>query len=85
MVIDTRTKESMIESLAEYLGTTEEKLIRNIKHAADKAKADGIIFYEEIFDSELLDIMTKNHSKKVIDTIYVYHLTRRLNDSSCDK
>ena len=41
MLIDTRTKESIIASLASYLDITEDELFQYIDYAANKAQPDS--------------------------------------------
>lgn len=85
MLIDTRTKESMIASLASYLDITEDELFQYIDYAANKAQLDSWTFNTDIFEEELLSIFSDLQPEKQIDEIYVYHLTRRLNGSIEDK
>lgn len=85
MLIDTRTKESMIASLASYLDITEDELFQYIVYAANKAQPDRGEFNTDIFEEELLLIFSDLQPEERIDEIYVYHLTRRLNDSIEDK
>lgn len=85
MLIDTRTDESMIFSLATYLNITEEELFQYIDSAANKARIDNLFIDHEIFDDEVISLISDLQPKEQIDEIYVYHLTRRLNDSIVDK
>ena len=85
MLIDTRTKDSMIASLAAYLDVTEDKLFQYIEYAADKAQQDSWAFNTDIFEEELLSIFSDLQPEEQIDEVYVYHLTRRLNGSIEDK
>ncbi len=85
MLIDTRTKESMIASFATYLDVTEDELFQYIEYAADKAQQDSWAFNTDIFEGELLSIFSDLQPEEQIDEIYVYHLTRRLNGSIEDK
>ena len=85
MLIDTRTKDSMIASLAAYLDVTEDELFQYIEYAADKAQQDGWAFNTDIFEEELLSIFSDLQPEEQIDEVYVYHLTRRLNGSIEDK
>ena len=85
MLIDTRTKESMIASLALYLDITEDELCQYIDYAANKAQTDRWTFNSDIFEEELLTIFSDLQPEEQIDEIYVYHLTRRLNGSIEDK
>lgn len=85
MLIDTRTKESMIASLASYLDITEDELFQYIDYVANKAQPDSWAFNTDIFEEELLSIFSDLQPEKQIDEIYVYHLTRRLNGSIEDK
>ena len=85
MLIDTRTKESMIASLAAYLDITEDELFQYIEYAANKAPADRWAFNTDIFEEELLSLFSDLQPEEQIDEIYIYHLTRRLNGSIEDK
>ncbi len=85
MLIDTRTKESMIASLASYLDITEDELFQYIDYAANKAQKNRWAFNINIFEEELLSIFSDLQPVEQIDEIYVYHLTRRLNGSIEDK
>lgn len=85
MLIDTRTKDSMIASLASYLDITEDELFQYIDYAANKAQPDRWAFNTDIFEEELLSIFSDLQPEEQIDEIYVYHLTRRLNGSIEDK
>lgn len=85
MLIDTRTTESMIASLTTYLNITEDELFQYIDNAASKARTDSITFDLGIFEDEIIPIISDLQPKEQIDEIYVYHLTRRLNNSIEDK
>ncbi len=85
MLIDTRTTESMIASLTTYLNITEDELFQYIDNAASKARIDSKILDLGIFEDEIIPIISALQPKDQIDEIYVYHLTRRLNDSIGDK
>lgn len=85
MIIDTRTKDRMIASLASYLDITKDELFQYIDYAANKAKPDKWGFNTDIFEEELLTIFSDLQPEEVIDEVYVYHLTRRLNASIEDK
>lgn len=82
MIIDTRTKEGMESSLASYFGITTVNTLKNCIYFAEntvrKGKKEFDIFE---FSDELHDIM---QPKERIDEIYVYHLTRRLNNTKED-
>ena len=75
----------MISSLALYLDITEDDLFQYIDYAANKAQQDKWAFNTDIFEEELLSIFSNLQPNEKIDEIYVYHLTRRLNDSIEDK
>lgn len=85
MLIDTRTTESMIASLTTYLNIKEDELFQYIDNAASKARIDCKTFDLDIFKDEIIQIISDFYPKEQIDEIYVYHLTRRLNDSIEDK
>lgn len=50
MLIDTRTKESMIASLASYLDITEDELFQYIDYAANKAQPDSWTFNTDMLE-----------------------------------
>ena len=85
MLIDTRTDESMISSLAIYLNITEDELFQYIDSATNKARIDNLQIDYEIFEEEVISIISDLQPKEQIDEMYVYHLTRRLNDFIVDK
>lgn len=85
MLIDTRTDESMISSLAIYLNITEYELFQYIDSATNKARIDNLQIDYEIFEEEVISIISDLQPKEQIDEMYVYHLTRRLNDFIVDK
>ena len=85
LLIDTRTTESMIASLTTYLNITEDELFQYIDNAASKARIDSKTLDLGIFEDEIIPIISTLQPKDQIDEIYVYHLTRRLNDSIGDK
>lgn len=84
MIIDTRSKEGIVSSLAHYLDIAENELYQYIDRAADKAQEDSWAFDTDVFRDELLSIFSDLQPEEYIDEIYVYHLTRRLNSSSED-
>lgn len=75
LLIDTRTKESMIASLVSYLDITEGELFQYIDFAANKAQPDRCAFNTDIFEEQLLSLFSDLQPKGQIDEIYVYHLT----------
>ena len=85
MLIDTRTDKSMISSFAAYLNITEDDFFQYINNPANKARIDYLLSDPDISEDEILSIFSDFHPKEQIDEIYVYHLTRRLNDSIEDK
>lgn len=75
MLIDTRTKESMIASFATYLDVTEDELFQYIEYAADKAQQDSWAFNTDIFEGELLSIF-RIYSQKSKLMKYMYIICR---------
>lgn len=80
MIINTNTSKELALSLASYFNITENKLYEYIKYASKKAKQ---VFFlnEDISNEELLRTFSSLNPKKSINEIYVYHLTRRLNNA----
>lgn len=84
LLIDTRSKEGIESSLAKYLDVTIDELYKYVNHAAMEAQ-DGSGLDLNIFESEVLGIVSDLCPMKAIDEIYVYHLSRRLNcDIQCN-
>lgn len=77
MLIDTHTKESIENSLANYLNITVPELYLHIIRASKKAQ-DGHSFNDNLFSDEILSIVASLNSRETIDEMYVYHLSRRL-------
>lgn len=75
----------MIASFAAYLDIAKDELFQYIEHATNKAQLDARGFNPDVFKEELLSFFSIIHPVEHIDEIYVYHLTRRLNDSIEDK
>lgn len=75
----------MISSLAIYLNITEDELFQYIDSATNKARIDNLQIDYEIFEEEVISIISDLQPKEQIDEMYVYHLTRRLNDFIVDK
>lgn len=80
LIIDTITKEGIEKSLAKYLSISVSELTNHIILANSKAKEGGICFNSHIFEGEIKNIIFNLNPIEVIDEIYVYHLSRRLND-----
>jgi len=80
MIINTKSKEEIASSLAIYFDITEDELYQYIDYAVNKAQSNREPFYMDIFQNELLTIFSDLNPQRNIDEIYVYHLTRRLND-----
>ena len=85
MIINTKSNKEMASSLASYFDITEDELYQYIDYAANKSQ-QGHFFNTDIFQNELVSIFSDLNPEKTIDEMYVYHLTRRLNDAdlSCD-
>lgn len=85
MIINTKSSREISSSLASYFGITEEELYQYIDYAADKSQQENS-FNVDTFQDELINIFSDLYPEKTIDEMYVYHLTRRLNDAdlSCD-
>lgn len=88
MLIDTRTDESMISSFAAYLNISEDDFFQYINNPAIKDRIDYLLSNFDVLKDEIQSFFSDFHPKEQIDEIYVYHLTRRLNDfiedKSCD-
>ena len=80
MIIDTITKEGIEKSLSKYLSISVSELNEYIIVATAKAKEGEIGFNSCIFEEEIKNIIFNLNPIEVIDEIYVYHLSRRLND-----
>ena len=75
MYIDTHTKESMEESVCDYLEVRKyqlEKLFEEVWKSKNE--------YEMI--KKIFDFITEHRNKKVIDEILLFHFSRRLNEDN---
>lgn len=82
MYIDTTSHRSMERSLCAYLNITSSELYQYIDYASEKATPDKWGFNSEIFNVELMSIISDLQPEAPIDEIQLYHLTRRLNADS---
>lgn len=80
MVIDTSTISGLENSLAAYLDVSVDDLYDYIEYASIKAK-NGFCFNDDVFNDTLIDIISDLQPMHIIDEVYVYHLTRRLNST----
>lgn len=87
MIIDTKSRNSIENSLARYLGIDVLELYSHVCSASEKAKDDCFI-NDDVFKNEVLSIAESLNPQDDINEIYMYHLSRRLlsdtNDSSSD-
>ena len=81
MIINTTSNKEMVLSLSSYFDITIDELYQYIDYAASRANINGEPFNTDIFQNELITIFSNLSPEKVIDEMYVYHLTRRLNDA----
>ena len=79
MYIDTTSQRSMERSLCTYLNITSSELYQYIDYASEKATPDKWGFNSEIFNVELMSIISDLQPEIPIDEIQLHHLTRRLN------
>lgn len=77
MIIDTRTKDSIENSLAKYLNISVPELYSYVLRASEKAQ-DDYFFNGDLFSKEVLSIVSSLNPHETIDEMYVYHLSRRL-------
>lgn len=77
MIIDTRTKDSIENSLAQYLNISVSELYMYVLRASEKAQ-DDYFFNGDLFSKEVLSIVSSLNPHETIDEMYVYHLSRRL-------
>lgn len=80
MLIDTRTKESIETSLAGLLDISIDELYQYVDYAAYKARSDHWGFNTDVFEEEILNIVSDLQPEEIIDEMYVYHLSRRLEN-----
>lgn len=55
MVIDTKSREGMENSLAHLMGVSVPELYQYIEAAADSAKEDQLCFNQDLFDKAMND------------------------------
>lgn len=77
MIIDTRTKDSIENSLAKYLKISVSELYMYVLRASEKAQDDKF-FNGDLFSKEVLSIVSSLNPHETIDEMYVFHLSRRL-------
>lgn len=77
LIIDTRTKESIENSLAEYLNISALELYTYIERSDKKAQCESY-FNVDLFREEVLSIVSNLSPQETIGEMYVYHLSRRL-------
>ena len=85
MVFDTRTVDTMKESLAHYFNISCEELVEFIKEAADntQAKSRGL-FNADIFTEELDAFLENIEVTEQIDGVMCFHFSRRINNTAPD-
>ena len=81
MVFDTRTVDTMKESLAHYFEISCEELVEFIKEAADntQAKSRGL-FNADIFTEELDAFLENIEVTEQINGVMCFHFSRRITD-----
>lgn len=79
MIIDTSSRLSTEKSLLSYFGITREELYKCIDKAYKEMKSESIIDTSK-FENSLKSTLFSIETKEKIDQIYVYHLTRRLDE-----
>lgn len=85
MVFDTRTVDTMKESLAHYFEISCEELVEFIKEAADntQAKSRGL-FNADIFTEELDAFLENIEATEQINGVMCFHFSRRINNTAPD-
>lgn len=85
MVFDTRTVDTMKESLAHYFEISCEELVEFIKEAADntQAKSRGL-FNADIFTEELDAFLENIEVTEQINGVMCFHFSRRINNTAPD-
>lgn len=84
LVLDTSSKEDMELSLSTFLDITKGELYQSIDYAAEKARSDGFMFNQDVFDSEINTIINDLQPIETIDNVMCFHLARRLNSAVRD-
>lgn len=80
MIIDTTSKHSMETDVAKFLDITVEELYQYIDYASEKATIDSFCFREDVFFQELNSIISDLQPKNIIEEVFCFHLSRRLNN-----
>ena len=80
MIIDTTSKHSMETDVAKFLDITVEELYQYIDYASEKATVDGFCFREDVFFQELNLIISDLQPENIIEDVFCFHLSRRLNN-----
>lgn len=78
MIIDTKSKEGIENSLSEYLDISKVELYGYIDYASKMAHQKELMFDEVIFENKIADIFFDLHPDEKIEELYTYHLSRRL-------
>ena len=73
MIIDTRTKEGIENSLSEFLDISINELYQYVNYAADKAEFDPWGLNIDVFEEEVLNLISDLQPEETIDEMYVYH------------
>ena len=86
MVFDTRTVDTMKESLAHYFDISCEELVEFIKEAADNTQAKSRdLFNADIFTEELDAFLENIEVTEQIDGVMCFHFSRRINNTAPDR
>lgn len=83
MYIDTHTKDTMQESMRNYLGISQMALDEMIFDARFASQED-ILFHRDIFDTQMDDYLEHHPPVSKLDGILLFHLGRRLNSALND-
>ena len=85
MVFDTRTVDTMKESLAHYFGISSEELVEFIKEAADNTQAKSCCLFNTVFFAKELDAFFESiEITEQISDVMCFHFSRRINNSMSD-
>lgn len=79
MIINTTSKHSMETDVAKFLDITVEELYQYIDYASEKATVDSFCFREDVFFQELNSIISDLQPENIIEEVFCFHLSRRLN------
>lgn len=84
MVIDTKSREGMENSLAQLMGVSVRNLYQFIKDAADSATENQSAFNKDLFDKTMSNFYCDMIGQELPDEILFFHLSRRLKNPTID-